>query len=163
MDIGINLQPVNDYNREWVFSDVFIQSREWRLIKGGVVQPPSVKVPVLTNGYPDFAAIASSDGVQCLMLIDYAGHYPKGTYIASWLGDSTGVLFKGPSVTVDTPVRDSSGRWSVKIDIQGDKGLTLELRQANITEMSVIMPGGETRTSTQHSLPDCRLSSSFVS
>ena len=146
MDIGINLSPVNDYNREWVFSDIFIQSREWRLIKNGVVQPPSVKVPVLANGYPDWTALASSDAVQCLMLVDYAGHYPKGTYVASWLGDSTGVVFKGPGVTMDTIVRDSLGKWTAKIDIQGDNGVTLELRQANVTEMSVIMPGGDSRT-----------------
>lgn len=143
MDIGINLQSVNDYNREWVFANIFAQSREWRLIKNGVVQPPSVKVPVLANGYPDFLAISQNDAVQCLMLVDHAGHYPKGTYVASWSGDSTGILFKGPGVTVDSIIRDSLGKWNVKIDIQGDKGLTMELRQANITDMSITMPGGE--------------------
>lgn len=140
MDLGINLSPVNDYNREWVFSDVFTQSREWRLVKGTVVQPPSVKVPVKADGYPDFTAVAAGDAVQSMMLVDMDGHYPKGVYNASWSGDSTGVSFRGQGLTVGPFVKDATGRWTTTLDLQGDKGFVLELRGANVSDMRVLVP-----------------------
>lgn len=146
MDLGINLQSVNDYNREWVFCNVFAQSREWRLLKGGQAQPPSVKVPVLANGYPDFAAIAASDGVQSLMLVDHDGHYPKGSYTAHWRGDAGQVVFKGKDVTEISRSRSGDGLWTAVIDVQGDNGLALELYQASdVSDVEVWMPGLEGR------------------
>ena len=140
MDLGINLSPVNDWNREWVFSNIFLQSREWRLIKNGVVQPPTVRVPILANGYPDFTQITAGDKVQSLMLIDQGGHYPKGIYNASWSGDLAGVTFSGPGVTMGT-VTDDFGVFKVDVDVQGDNGITLILDHANVTGISVLMPG----------------------
>lgn len=140
MDIGMNLSPVNDYNREWVFQNIFKQSREWRLVKGSVVQPPSVKVPVLANGYPDFTQIAVGDLVQSLMLVDQDGRYPKGIYNASWSGEKTGVIFRGSGVKV-LSVEKTGDFWTAQVDIQGDKGLILELNNVNIEDMVILMPG----------------------
>lgn len=140
MEIGMNLSPVNDYNREWVFQNIFKQSREWRLVKGNVVQPPSVQVPVLPNGYPDFSQIAPEDLVQSLMLIDQDGKYPKGAYTASWKGDATGVIFRGQAVSV-LSVTKTNDRWNAVIDVQGDKGIILELNHVNVEDMVVLMPG----------------------
>lgn len=144
MDVGINLSPLNDYNREWVYCNVFLQSRQWRLLKNGQAQPPETKVPVLANGYPDFAAIANTDGVQSLMLVDHAGHYPKGVYKATWRGDAGRVVFTGKNVTEVSRQRSGDGLWTAQIDVQGDNGLALELYETtDIDEMAVWMPGFE--------------------
>lgn len=146
MDVGINLSPVNDYNREWVFCNVFAQSRAWRLIRNGQAQPPDVKVPVLGNGYPDFSLIRETEGVQSLMLVDHDGHYPKGQYTAHWRGDAGRVLFKGRDVNELSRVRSGDGLWTAVIDVQGDSGLALELYGAtDVFDVEVWMPGEEGR------------------
>ena len=141
MDVGINLSPVNDYNREWVFCNVFAQSRSWRLIRNGQAQSPEVRVPVLENGYPDFSAIRESEGVQSLMLVDHDGHYPKGIYKAHWRGDVGRVVFKGREVIEVGRHRSGDGLWTAELDVKGDHGFALELYGASdITDIEVWMP-----------------------
>lgn len=100
MEIGINLDQVNDYTPNWMFTDIFQHSRPWISHSYNTVTRQmdfngGAAVPVQTdaNGWPTQLATwqnASGQLMQqrlgTLMFREIAGRYPAGTYRAEWQG-----------------------------------------------------------------------------
>jgi len=100
MQIGINLDNVNDYTPNWMFTDVMQSSRPWishstntvtgaQDFNGGAFVP----VQVDANGWPTQLATWSNAHGQLmqqrlgtLMFRELNGNYPAGTYRVEWAG-----------------------------------------------------------------------------
>ena len=92
--VGTNLSGIEDYSSEYVFVDVFKQSRKWISYETGSGKPWSsgVNIPLNSNGYP--IEIPYDDGVnppqaiRTLMYFgDLKGNYPEGNYRLISSGD----------------------------------------------------------------------------
>ena len=112
MAVGINLDNVNDYTPNWMFTDVFQSSRPWfshstntvtgaRDFNGGRFIP----VQVDANGWPTQLATWTNAHGQLMrqrlgtvMFDGLNGSYPAGTYRAEW--DGTGDVVFGNDATV---------------------------------------------------------------
>jgi hypothetical protein len=132
MEVGINLGPVNDWNREWVFLDIAKQAREWRLIERG-----QVKKEVIRNF--KFFDFEPGIGVQTMVLVNQEGRYPKGIYNVFFKGEGR-VIFKGQGVSV-VDSRDHKDGTYLRLDIQGDKGVIIQVFDAPISDLSIVWPG----------------------
>ncbi len=100
MQIGMNLDNVNDYTPNWMFTDVFQSSRPWISQSFNTVTLGSdfnggALIPVQTdaNGWPtQLATWTNAHGqvmqqrLGTLMFRDLNGNYPAGTYRAEWGG-----------------------------------------------------------------------------
>ena len=100
MQIGMNLDNVNDYTPNWMFTDVFQSSRPWishstntvtgaQDFNGGAFIP----VQVDANSWPtQLATWTNAHGqlmqqrLGTLMFRDLNGNYPVGTYRVEWGG-----------------------------------------------------------------------------
>jgi putative intracellular protease/amidase len=102
MEIGMNLDNVNDYTPNWMFTDVFQSSRPWishayNTVTQGADFNGGAFIPVQTdaNGWPmQLATWTNAHGhlmqqrLGTLMFRDLNGNYPAGTYRVEW--DGTG-------------------------------------------------------------------------
>lgn len=102
MQIGMNLDNVNDYTPNWMFTDVFQSSRPWishgyNTVTGAVDFNGGAFIPVQTdaNGWPtQLATWTNAHGqlmqqrLGTLMFRELNGNYPAGTYRVEW--DGTG-------------------------------------------------------------------------
>ena len=131
MDVGINLAPVNDWNREWVFTDLFKQSRVWKSIDDGT--------EINNLEYFNFS---DGHGVQTMLLVNQEGHYPKGSYNVFYKGNGA-VRFKGPGVSVKEQRELNNGKY-ISLDVQGDNGILMQVFDAPITDVSVVWPNFQT-------------------
>ncbi|MFM9966493.1 MAG: Calx-beta domain-containing protein [Planctomycetaceae bacterium] len=113
VQIGINLDNVNDYTPNWMFTDVFQSSRPWfshstntvtgaRDFNGGAFIP----VQVDANGWPTQLATWTNAHGQLMrqrlgtvMFDSMNGTYPAGTYRAEWDGTADVVFGNDATVT----------------------------------------------------------------
>ncbi len=84
---GTNLTSISDWSEEFVFVDVFKQSREWIAHEygSGVPWSSSVSVPLDANGYPlEIPYDNGTDPPQAIRTLMYFGSleglYPSGNY-----------------------------------------------------------------------------------
>ncbi len=102
MQVGINLDNVNDYTPNWMFTDAFQHSRQWISHSFNTVTQTQdfnggAFIPVQTdaNGWPtQLATWTNAHGhlmqqrLGTLMFRELDGKYPAGTYRVEW--DGTG-------------------------------------------------------------------------
>lgn len=127
--VGINLTGVVDWSTELVFTNAFLQSREWiphDTIEWGAAWDSGVSVPLNKNGYP--LEIPYRDGIHPPQLIralmnwgpDYA--YPSGKYRLVVAGSGQVRLWGAAegrfTCPVDTlvPVRAAAGGVVLEIE-----------------------------------------------
>jgi len=83
--LGTNLAPVNDWNREWVFVDVFKQARAWfsQLPSGTDPWDDGREVATTPEGWP---LLAANQAAATLICRELEGHYPGGRYLCTYEG-----------------------------------------------------------------------------
>lgn len=141
---GINLTAVEYYSTEFVFTDIFQQSREWIVHNQGTNIPwnSGLIVPANENGYP--LEIPYDDGVnlpqtvRTVLFTNSENHYPTGTYrlVVSGMGQvrlwgSANGTYQTP-INVLVPVNDASDRIIIEIDES--------LAEDPITDIKFILP-----------------------
>ena len=144
--IGINLTSVVDWSSEYVFVDVFKQSRQWISHEAGWDKPWSsgVEIPLDTNGYP--LEIPWDNGIDPPQLIrtlmyfgDLNSHYPGGAYRLIASGNGQIRLWGAATGTFTCPV-------DTQVMVFPESGgIALEIERSDIsdpvTEISFVMPG----------------------
>lgn len=124
--LGVNLPLLEDFSRQWAFVDVFKQSRAW-------IESHPGKIAYDEHGWPK---LESEQWVQSIMVRELKGHYPAGTYIATYSG-SAGVRIDQYDVK-----RVKHGRHLLEVDVKpGDGGLLLVAKGGPVSNVHVWMPG----------------------
>ncbi len=140
--IGMNLNEVTYYTREWVFVDVVRSARPW--VSTGVNgQPFDNGQPVQTddNGWPK---LQQNQAAQTLLLIDNPG-YPAGTYNVYFdtIEGSIRLEFEFNATNVQTI---SPGHMTFDVDTPSKHGILMRVIGENpgtnrATNIRVMMPG----------------------
>lgn len=157
MEIGMNLDSVNDYTPNWMFTDVFEHSRPWISHSFNTVTRQfdfqgGAYVPVQTddNGWPtQLATWQNAHGhtmqqrLGTLMFRELNGNYPAGTYRAEWSG--TGDLQFGFDAREVSRGRTSDGRNFALLNVTpGNGGIYLVINAMDnadpIRDVHVWMP-----------------------
>lgn len=144
--IGTNLSGIEDWSTEYVFVDVFNQSRDWIAHEYGWNVPWSsgVEIPLFTDGYPIEIPYSNfvdpPQAIRSLMFFgDLEGRYPGGMYrlmakgsgqIRLW-GAAQGT-FKCP---VDTLVHVDPALGGVALEIDTSS------RMNHVRDIHFVMPG----------------------
>lgn len=143
--IGMNLNEVTYYTREWVFVNVVNNARPW-VMSNPNGQPFDTGQPVPTdaNGWPN---LQPGQAAQTLLLTDKPGGYPTGTYQVEF--DGTGsIAFQFDATNVQ-----STGPGTMSFDINNatKNGVLMRIIANNagdhITNVRVWMPGTQGQTS----------------
>ena len=148
--LGMNLSSVTDWNREWVFVDVFRHSRSWIPQKAGQSQPWSTQEPlaVTDEGWP---ILNPGQAAATLMCRDMEGHYPNGTYTLTYEGQ--GDIFVGLDAKRAVQAGPNHYRFDV---VPGNGGIYLRIdrsdRQDPVRNINVWMPDFEQAASAFHPL-----------
>lgn len=129
--IGTNLTSVEDYSTELVFTNAFLQSREWTPfnVDGSGPWDTGISIPLRADGYP--LEIPYDDGihppqaVRALMLWDIPNAFPLGNYRLIVEGTGTVSLSFGASGTYQCPV-------DTMIAVSG--GVSLEIRASDLSD-----------------------------
>lgn len=157
MEIGMNLDAVNDYTPNWMFTDVFEHSRPWISHSFNTVTRQfdfngGSFVPAQTddNGWPtQLATWQNAHGhtmeqrLGTLMFRELNGKYPAGTYRAEWSG--TGDLQFGFDARELSRGRTSDGRNFALLNVTpGHGGIYLVINSMStadpIRDIHVWMP-----------------------
>jgi hypothetical protein len=146
--IGTNLTGIVDYSTEFVFVDVFKQSREWiaHEISSGSPWSSGVHIPLNSQGYPleipYHDGINPPQGIRTLLFFgDLAGIYPGGNY--RFMASGTGqISFSGAlNGTYNCPI-------DTILNVNNTGGIILEIdvSQASdpIHDIHFVMPGHHT-------------------
>ncbi len=147
--LGINLSPVNYYNREWVFVDAMKQSRKWLPTRSGGATPWDSGEALRLNdhGWP---ILRDGQAAHTIMMIDNQGAYPAGKYVCTYEGD--GII----EFDYDARVVNRNGR-RIELDVNpSDKGIYLRIDKSNpgnpVRNIKVWLPGFEDAESSFHPL-----------
>lgn len=157
MQIGMNLDNVNDYTPNWMFTDVFQSSRPWISQSFNTVTQGSdfnggALIPVQTdaNGWPtQLATWTNAHGqvmqqrLGTLMFRDLNGNYPAGTYRAEWGG--TGDVVFGFDARETSRGRTANGHNFAMLNVTpGNGGIFLGINSMSasdpIRDIHVWMP-----------------------
>ena len=157
MAIGMNLDSVNDYTPNWMFTDIFQHSRPWISHAYNTVTRQfdfngGSFVPVQTdaNGWPtQLATWQNANGhvmqqrLGTLMFRELNGNYPAGTYRAEWTG--TGDLQFGFDAREISRGRTDDGRNFAVLNVTpGQGGIYLSINSMSnadpIRDVHVWMP-----------------------
>ena len=76
--IGMNLEGVADWSRQWAFVNAFKAAREWQEDGQKPFRYDARGAPLLKPG----------QRVATYLLRDLGGHYPGGRYVVTWRGTS---------------------------------------------------------------------------
>lgn len=127
--VGINLTGIQDWSEEYVFVDVFKQSRNWiaHENRSGAPWSSGVAIPLRSDGYPiEIPYDNGVDPVQSIRTLMYFGenlwgHYPGGNYRLIASGSGQIRLWGAASGTfqcpVDTIVFVDSTRGGIGLEI----------------------------------------------
>ncbi len=152
--VGTNLAGIEDWSSEYVFVDVFNQSRKWISYEIGSGKPWSsgVNIPLDSNGYP--LEIPFNNGVNPPQAIrtllffgdNIKGDYPEGNYQLIVLGTGQVRLWGAATGTficpVDTSVLVNSSAGGIGFEIE-----TSDVSDP-IHDIHFIMPGFKNSHST---------------
>ena len=141
---GINLTWINYYSTEFVFTDMFKQSRELVVHNQGSNNPwnTGLTIPLNENGYP--IEIPYNDGVnppqtaRAILYTNSQNHYPTGMYRLVVSGSGQVRLWGSANGTYQTPidvlvpVNDNADRIIIEIDES--------LAEDPITDIKFILP-----------------------
>jgi hypothetical protein len=151
--MGINLAPVAYYSSEWTFSNAMKMAGGWAQA-GPTPRPQWVTTD--TNLWPIQPA-GSNEVAQTLMFRDINGHYPNGTYTATW--DGQGDVWFGFDARIDWASATSN---SVKftVDYGTNAGICLRVSNSNPTNrvrnINIQTPGSGTGTFDQRYLTNIK-------
>jgi hypothetical protein len=139
--VGINLAPLADYSREWAFVDVFKQSRPW-------IESQQGKIKYDEQGYP---ILGPKQSVLTVMVRELKGHYPGGTYVATYSGAGYVRMDQFDVKRVRARPRH------IEADVvPNDGGLQLQIVDTDpkniVRNIHVWMPGFERKHATFHPL-----------
>ena len=141
MQIGMNLDNVNDYTPNWQFTDVFQSSRPWISHSWNTVTRVQdfhggTFIPVQTdeNGWPaQLATWRNAHGhlmqqrLGTLMFNNLNGAYPSGVYRVEWEG--TGEVVFGSDALETTRGRTADGRSFALLSVTArNDGIYLGIR-----------------------------------
>lgn len=147
--VGMNLSSVNDWNREWVFVDVFKQSRSWISQNSGGVGPWDNGRTVAQDGR-GWPRLAGGQATATLMCRDLDGHYPAGVYQCSYEGRGEIAFGFDGRARVNQP-----GRVLVDV-VPSNAGILLRIDHSEpsdpIRNIRLTMPGFDGKTTTFHPL-----------
>ncbi len=144
--IGTNITGIVDYSSEYVFVDVFRQSRQWIAHDStpGAPWNSGVDIPLRADGYP--VEIPYNDGVhppqhiRALMFFgELEGLYPSGKYHLIASGQGNIVLWGAASGSFQCPV-------DTYVDVDSERGgIALEITRSEkndpVRDIHFIMPG----------------------
>lgn len=140
--IGMNLEALVDWSREWALVDVFKASREW-MGQGGQ--------NLLTDprGYP---VLSDKQTTSTLMVRELDGHYPKGMYVATYEGKGKVEMQRWDVTQV---VKQQPGRIEAAV-FPANGGIQLDIPESDpkdpVRNLHVWMPGFEGAKSPFHPL-----------
>jgi hypothetical protein len=147
--LGMNLSAVNDWDREWVFVDVFKQSRPWISQNVGGQGPWDNGQVVLVDalGWPK---LRPGQAATTLLCRDLQGHYPAGIYVCTYEG--RGDLQWGFDARL---LSATAGRMLLDVK-PSDSGILLRIDRSEpsnpIRNIRVLMPGFERLPNSLHPL-----------
>ncbi len=130
--VGANLDILNDYSAELVFTDAFKQSRDWvsstyNTATGQSTWGGGPAVQTDANGWPtSLTTWTNSSGqvmqqqLATLMMDSIGGHYPAGTYTAQWSG--TGTIAWGNDAKVISTGTNPDGTHFAKLNVTPTNG-----------------------------------------
>ncbi|MFM9010531.1 MAG: Calx-beta domain-containing protein [Planctomycetota bacterium] len=147
MQIGMNLDNVNDYTPNWQFTDLFQSSRPWishsyntvtrtQDFNGGALVPISTDA----NGWPtELASWTNAHGhlmqqrIGTLMFNNLNGAYPSGTYRAEWEG--TGEVVFGFDAREVSRGRTAEGRNFALLNVVArNDGIYLRINSSSASD-----------------------------
>jgi hypothetical protein len=147
--LGMNLSSVNDWNREWVFVDVFKQSRNWISQNVGGTGEWDNQRPIATDeaGWPQ---LRTGQAATTLLCRDLEGHYPSGLYTATYEG--SGEISWGFDAR---PRVLAPGRITLDV-APSNAGILLRIERSDprdpVRNLRVWMPGFENAANPFHPL-----------
>ena len=144
--VGINLNGVVDWSPEYVFVDVFKQSRSWIAHDnvGGAPWSSGVAVPLRSDGFP--VEIPYDNGVDhpqqvrsALFCGELEGRYPSGQYRLMVSGTGRVSFWVAASGTYDCPI-------DTLINVNSDAGCVfMEIEDSRVDDplhdIRLVMPG----------------------
>jgi hypothetical protein len=140
--VGINISYVADYSTELVFTNAFLQCRDWISCNANNTGPwdTQISVPLRPDGYP--IELPYDDGVnlpqklKTLMIWDLFSATPTGTFRLKSSGTGQIKLTNGATGTYNSPV-------DTLVQVTG--GVILELMASDINDpvhdIKFILPG----------------------
>jgi hypothetical protein len=140
---GLNLSGVVDWSREWAFVDVSKASRPWALAGGGKGEAADAA----GNPRP-----RDGKAVWSLLCREVNGHYPAGTYVATWKGAGKLDIKRWD---VKETLSRSPGRLEFRVE-PGHGGIQIDVSESDpddpVRDIRVWMPGFEGAKSPFHPL-----------
>ncbi len=124
--LGVNLHAITYWSPEWVFKDVFKQSKPWYPQEANSgAWDTDFPLNLTADGYPILGTnpAGNPEAAGTLMFRDLDGHYPSGEYIC--LYDGVGEVELGMDATV---VSSQPGRIVCRVDDPSDSGIFLKIR-----------------------------------
>ncbi len=148
---GMNLSPINDWNREWPFVDVFKHSRAWLSQDRERMRPWNNHMPIELNaeGWP---ILQPGQSVATLMCVNQNGHYPGGVYTCTFEGTGK-IEFRKDGRVIEGS--ESGNRLQVLVK-PTDEGMIMRVLESDpqdpVRNIKVWMPGFENAESPFHPL-----------
>ncbi len=147
--VGMNLSGVSDWNREWVFVDVFKHSRPWisQDTGGRGAWDNGKEIDLNKYGYP---ILKDGQAAATLMFRDMDGHYPAGVYTCTYSG--TGELRFG----LDAKVVEAKANRILLDVTPKNGGIYMRIDRSDpgdpVRDIHIWMPGFENAKSPFHPL-----------
>jgi hypothetical protein len=140
--VGMNLASLVDYSREWPLVDAYKTSRPW-------IQKGPGAFSFDEHGNP---RLQPGQSVSTLLLREIDGHYPKGTYVATYEGKGTIDIHRWD---VTRYLKEAPGRIELDV-LPRHGGIQIEVTASDpqdpIRNIHVWMPGFEKAKSPFHPL-----------
>jgi hypothetical protein len=140
MSLGMNLSAIQDWNREWVFVDVFRQSRPWIPQTSGKSRPWKSKAQIEVDdlGWP---RLTRGQAAGTVMFSEQDGKYPGGLYTCTYEGQGRIAFGFDAKVVAAGP-----GRIEIFVS-PTNKGIYLRIDESRaddpVRNIRVVMPGFE--------------------
>jgi len=147
--LGINLDGVTYYTRQWVFVDAMKQARQWLPTRSGGSTPwdSGETLKLTDNGWP---ILRDGQAAHTLIMIDTQGAYPAGKYVCTYDGD--GEIVFGHDAQV---ISHNGNRIDLNVH-PSDRGIYLRIDKSNpanpVRNVKVWLPGFEKADSPFHPL-----------